>query len=242
MPNVVWVRSLVPNEKNSASSAISPAAARRAAIRSWCRPEYSTLTPAVRPHTRLAGGVGRSLTRPPRSLGRDKGPSLRARPRLPVRLTAFAASMIARTCMSAISGYVIASRGNHGGPAWDWPRQALDPQTADRGNRHIELRATSSMACVGMGQELVQRWIEQADRHRQPLHRFKDADEIVALVGRATATAACDRLILGEDHLAHATIRWPRRTCAPSGTVQCPRHRTRWPWRASWACRRWCVP
>ena len=63
-----------------------------------------------------------------------------------------------------------------------------------------------SACCAGsVGEELVQRRIEQADRDREA-HRAEDADEVVALVyGRSLASAAfaaragCRR----EDHLAH---------------------------------------
>ena len=64
--------------------------------------------------------------------------------------------------------------------------------------------ATSSISAAGVGQELVQRRIEQADRHRQALHDAEQLDEIVALhrqdLGERRA-AALDGL--GHDHLAH---------------------------------------
>ncbi len=34
---------------------------------------------------------------------------------------------------------------------------------------------------IGLGQELVERWIEQANRHGQPVHRAEDALEIAPL-------------------------------------------------------------
>jgi hypothetical protein len=51
----------------------------------------------------------------------------------------------------------------------------------------------------------VQRRIEQANRHRQPLHRGEDADEVLALVRQQLR--APSRVFagggVGQDHLAH---------------------------------------
>ena len=47
---------------------------------------------------------------------------------------------------------------------------------------HLDPRALDLGAQIGkVGQELVQRRVEQADRHRQPLHRLEDSDEVLLL-------------------------------------------------------------
>ena len=46
-PKVIWVRSLVPKEKNSASLAISSAVRAARGSRSWCPPGTSCRTPAA---------------------------------------------------------------------------------------------------------------------------------------------------------------------------------------------------
>ena len=58
--------------------------------------------------------------------------------------------------------------------------------------------------CVGVRQEFVQRRIEQADRHRQPGHRLKNAVKIGALFGQQLGQCgAAPGLVFGQDHLAH---------------------------------------
>ena len=57
---------------------------------------------------------------------------------------------------------------------------------------------------MGMRQELVQRRIEQPDRHRQALHDLEQLDEIRALHRQQLRQRGATRLlVLGEDHLAH---------------------------------------
>ena len=57
---------------------------------------------------------------------------------------------------------------------------------------------------VGVRQELVQRRIEQPDRHRQALHDLEQLGEVAALhrqqLGERGAAAL---LVVGQDHLAH---------------------------------------
>ena len=56
---------------------------------------------------------------------------------------------------------------------------------------------------VRVGQELVQRRVEEADRYGQALHRPQDAREIGALHGENLRKgAASPLLVVGEDHLA----------------------------------------
>ncbi len=50
----------------------------------------------------------------------------------------------------------------------------------------------------------MQRWIEQADRHRHAVHDGEEFGEILALHGeQLVECGASARLILGEDHFAH---------------------------------------
>ena len=56
----------------------------------------------------------------------------------------------------------------------------------------------------GVGQELVQRWIEQPDRDGQPGHRAQDALEVRLLHRQqALERALAAFLVAGEDHLAN---------------------------------------
>ena len=53
-------------------------------------------------------------------------------------------------------------------------------------------------------QELVQRRVEQADRHRQPRHRLEDALEVGLLERQQPVERrAAARLVVGQDHLLH---------------------------------------
>ena len=57
---------------------------------------------------------------------------------------------------------------------------------------------------VAVRQELVQRRIEQPDRHRQALHDLEQLDEILALHRQELGERGAARfLVVGEDHLAH---------------------------------------
>ena len=100
--------------------------------------------------------------------------------------------------------------------------------------------ATSTAAPRGR-QELVQRRVEQSDRHRQPVHRPEDAAKSPRCSGSSLSSASRrSSLGLGEDHLLHD--RQPvlrRRTCAPCGRGRCPRRRTRAPSRRRRGSRRW---
>jgi hypothetical protein len=104
MPSAVCVRSLVPKEKNSAASAISPArsAARGSSIMvpTW----YSTVTP-VSPCTASAMATMRALTRSSSALVMTSGTITSGTTGSPVwRPASTAASKMARACISAISG------------------------------------------------------------------------------------------------------------------------------------------
>src|SRR5580704_9437843 len=110
MPNAVCVKSLVPKEKNSAVSAISPAisAARGNSIMvpTW----YFSLA-LLSAATVCAMASMRSLTRSSSALLAISGTMISGATLTPVaRSASTAASKIARACISAISGYAIARR------------------------------------------------------------------------------------------------------------------------------------
>ena len=57
---------------------------------------------------------------------------------------------------------------------------------------------------AGVGEEFVQRRVEQAHRHRQPVHRLEDLDEVGALGdAQLLEGGVLGRGVLGEDHPAH---------------------------------------
>ncbi len=100
-------------------------------------------------------------------------------------------------------------------------------------------------------QELVQRRIDQADGHRQPVHRAEQAVEVARAASAAASRAprrAPPRPARGSSAARSAAAR-PRRTCARCGTGRCPRRRSRararrragsrrWPRRRACGCRR----
>jgi len=77
-------------------------------------------------------------------------------------------------------------------------RQPRKPRVGVHGARDfLDLR-------MGVRQELVQRRIEQPDRHRQALHDLEQLDEIGALHRQQPRQrGAADLLLLGQNHLAH---------------------------------------
>ena len=90
--------------------------------------------------------------------------------------------------------------------------QALDRRQdmAPLGERHrIRARLLELLDLHGdlkvAGEELVQRRIDQAHDHRQPVHRLEEAVEVLALVlqqGRETVRDDL-RVVLGENHPLH---------------------------------------
>ena len=61
-----------------------------------------------------------------------------------------------------------------------------------------------ALAGVVVREELVERRIEQADGHRQAVHRLEDADEVLLLVGLEGREGLLPPLlVVGEDHLPH---------------------------------------
>ena len=67
-----------------------------------------------------------------------------------------------------------------------------------------ELAGDLGLAGLVVGQELVQRRVEQADGHRQAVHRLEDADEVLLLEGLERGEGRLPALlVVGEDHLPH---------------------------------------
>ena len=57
-----------------------------------------------------------------------------------------------------------------------------------------------------MRQEFMERWIKQADRHRQASHDFKEVQKILALEGQQARECRATALFrFRHDHLAHGT-------------------------------------
>ena len=66
------------------------------------------------------------------------------------------------------------------------------------------VRASSLLSSPPCGQELVERRIEQPDRHRQSVHRLEDPLEVRALHRQQLGErAAASALVARHDHLAH---------------------------------------
>src|SRR5438067_874862 len=59
---------------------------------------------------------------------------------------------------------------------------------------HAQVVGQRLLVLLVMRQELVQRRVEQADRHRQALHRLEDADEVFPLVGEQLRQCPLARL------------------------------------------------
>ena len=57
---------------------------------------------------------------------------------------------------------------------------------------------------TGVGEELVQRWVEEAHRHREPVHRLEDLDEVGTLGdSELLERGVLGRGVLGQDHPTH---------------------------------------
>ena len=74
----------------------------------------------------------------------------------------------------------------------------------DVGGRDAELLGHLGLALGVVRQELVQRRIEQPDRHRQAVHRREDADEVLALQRQQLLQGRAAVLLVGrQDHRPH---------------------------------------
>ena len=163
----------------------------------------------------------------------------------PALRTSHAASTIARTCIAYRPGLhdpephaaqpehrvrlvQLSHLREHAAPARRRPRRAPRPS------------ATSTDELGQVGQELVQRRVEQPHGHRQPVHRAEDPDEVAALQRQQHVVGGL--LLLGglrEDHLLHGRhALLARGTCARSGTGRSPRRRARARSSTGRACRR----
>ena len=89
-------------------------------------------------------------------------------------------------------------------------------------------RSVLHQQLLDVGEELVQRRVEQPDGDGQPVHRFEDALEVGALelgqlLERGPFSSAS---VGGEDEPLHDGQPVARGTCARCGTTRCPRRRT----------------
>ena len=117
------------------------------------------------------------------------------------------------------------------------PQVALALLAARLGHRHAHRQLGD------VGQELVQRRVEQPDRHRQAVHRLEDPDEVLALhrqqLGQFGAPAP--RRCRPGSGARPARAARPG-TCARCGTARCPARRTGGPAPRPRRCRRWPGP
>ena len=122
-----------------------------------------------------------------------------------------AASMIARVCISVISGYVMPRRTPR------WPSIGLNSWSCST-RRSSACFSSSSLPFLplllhprdldhqvfALRQELVQRRIDRADRDRLAVHRLEHAVEVAALQRQQLVERlAAIRLVVGEDHPLH---------------------------------------
>ncbi len=121
--------------------------------------------------------------------------------------------------------------------------QALDLALELARTRCPSCSASSSDLLVLVRQELVQRRVERADRHRQAVHRPEDADEVFLLIAARPwpAPRGAPRPYRRRSSRARRRCGRLRRTCARCGTGRCPRRRSRAPPRRRAAYRRWCA-
>ena len=133
-----------------------------------------------------------------------------------------------------------------------WPSIGLNSRRASTLRAHGRhggaeaLRATSAISSSSCGQELVERRVEQPDRHGQPVHRPEDPLEV--------ACAAWEQLREGASRRSSASSSTPGSSRAPPGCARLEEHvlgaaepdalgaeAARHPSRRP-GCRRWCAP
>ena len=126
-----------------------------------------------------------------------------------------AASKMARTCISVISGIGDAQ------PAAAMAEHRVELVQRTRPWRCSRLgaarpspRPARAMLVLVVGQELVQRRIEQPDRHRQAVHRLEDALEVLAL----------HRQQLGQRRSRRSARRRPGSSRAPASMRSSPKN------------------
>ena len=123
-----------------------------------------------------------------------------------------AASMIARVCISVISGYVMPRRTPR------WPSIGLNScSCSTRASSCLLARrapcpsarsppcaAISTISSSRLRQELVQRRIDGADRDRRALHLLEHAVEVLALQRQQLVErGAAIGFVVGQDHPLH---------------------------------------
>ena len=181
-PKVIWVRSLVPNEKNSATSAISPAAsAARGRLDHRADEVVDRSTSSA-----SASAVGRDLAHPvgeQRELGlgddeRDHDLDVR----IAARLLARDRGLDDRLRLHPVEPGLEDAEAT---PAGAEHRVGLTPQLRGREQAPalgVELAlGVVDEELLDVGEELVQRRVEQADGDGQAVHRLEDALEVGAL-------------------------------------------------------------
>ena len=100
--------------------------------------------------------------------------------------------------------------------------------------------ATLTRQVGEVGQELVQRRVDQPDRHRQPVHRLEDLDEVAALQRFERVQGGLPLLVgLGQDQAARRAGGARRGTCARCGPGRRRSRRTGGPARSPGRCPRW---
>ena len=81
--------------------------------------------------------------------------------------------------------------------------ELLDP-ALDLLDGDAELAGDLALAGLVVGQEFVERRVEQADGDRQAVHRLEDADEVLLLIGLQRGEGLLPPfLVVGQDHLPH---------------------------------------
>ena len=129
----------------------------------------------------------------------------------PSLLSWHAASMMARACISVISGYVMPRRTPR------WPSIGLNSCSCSTRASSFCFSSSSAARLAGrfeprdldhqvlaLRQELVQRRVDGADRHRRAVHRLEDAVEVLALQRQELVERrATIRLVVRQDHPLH---------------------------------------
>src|ERR1019366_1967700 len=201
-PMVAWVRSFVPNEKNSAGTASSPAirAARGSSIivpnvKGTGRPAFVSISRAT-PSTilRVVSSSARVIASGIMISGDTAMPSL---------VTCTAASRMSAHLHRVDLGI----RDGEAAPAVPEHRVELVQvfrAMFERLDGHPH-RPRELLELLRLGwQELMERRIEEADRDGQPAHLSKEADEVFALEReKLCQRGGAAARVVGQDHLAH---------------------------------------
>ena len=225
------MRSLVPKEKKSAASAIRCAVSAARGNSIIVPIGMSRVTPfAAATSARMPSASSRtrcsSITEP------TSGTMISTFGCLPARTRSLAASAMARTCSANNPGVSRPSRT---------PRNPSIGFDSCRRSTAASTRLSSSSRGAALtqglgdghldgqlgavGKELVQRRVQQPDRHRQPVHRGEQLDEVLALQRqqRIQRSVPRRRRCRPGSPARSATAGHPG-TCARCGTARCPAH------------------